>query len=58
MRNDGTQPTTHITDSLGRIRTETTDPTNPKSGDMYFNTLTNCMCYYTGDNWIAVPFND
>lgn len=58
MAQDGKQPTTHITDLRGRIRVSSTDPTNPNTGDTYFNRLTNCFNYYNGTVWIGVPFND
>lgn len=58
MAQDGKQPTTHITDFKGRIRTETSDPTNPRTGDMYFNTAKNSLNYYNGTTWIGTPFND
>lgn len=58
MQNDGAQSTTHITDSRGRIRVESSDPTDALEGEMYFNRLTNCLCYYDGTKYLAVPFND
>lgn len=47
---------THITDLKGRIRVGTTDPTNPVAGDMYFNTATNYLAYYTGSAWVGILF--
>jgi len=58
MQNDGQAPTTHITDSRGRIRVESSDPTNPKEGEFYFNRLTNTLNRYNGTKWLGTPFND
>ena len=58
MENDGEQTRTHITDSRARIRVESSEPTNAQTGEMFFNGLTNCLCYYNGSKYIATPFND
>ena len=58
MASDGSAPTTHITDSKGRIRVESSDPTNPQTGEMYFNRLTNVFNLYDGTRWVGVPFTD
>lgn len=58
MENDGLNPTTHITDLRGRVRVESSDPSDAQVGDMYFNRTKNCLCIYTGNNWIGTPFND
>lgn len=57
MADDGARANSHWTDLKGRIRIETTNPTNPVTGDMYYNTATNTLCYYTGSNWIGIAFN-
>lgn len=56
MADEGNQPNTHITDFAGRIRVESSAPANPQVGDMYFDTTTNHLSYYTGNNWIGAPF--
>jgi hypothetical protein len=56
MADDKERPNTHITDLKGRFRVETTNPSTPVAGDMYYNTSTNQLCYYTGSNWITAVF--
>lgn len=47
---------THVSNLKGRFRVETTNPTNPVLGDMYFNTATNYLMYYDGSAWIGKVF--
>lgn len=58
MENEGQQPTTHMTDFKGRIRTESSIPANPQVGEMFFYLPTNSLEYWTGNNWLSTPFND
>lgn len=58
MENEGQVTTTHASNLQGRIRIESSDPTNPVEGDMYFNRLTNTLNRYNGTKWLGVPFND
>lgn len=53
MADDRNQSNTHITNLRGRFRVETSNPTNPVVGDMYFNKATGDLLYYTGNNWIG-----
>mgnify|MGYP006931607741 CR=1 FL=1 len=57
MAIDREQSNTHLTNLVLVFRTETSDPSGANVGDMYYNTSTNSLCYYTGNNWIAVAFN-
>ena len=50
------KPNTHITDFAGRIRIRASAPTNPVTGDMYYDTTTNHLSYYNGTSWIGAPF--
>ena len=56
MATDRKQPNTHISKIKGKIRNRIDNPTNPNTGDMYFNTVTNCLMRYTGNNWIGFGF--
>ncbi len=56
MADERGQANSHWTDLKGRIRTEISDPTNPNAGDMYYNTVTNSLCIYSGNNWLVVYF--
>ena len=56
MADDRGQPNTHITDLKGKIRVESSAPTNPIVGDMYFDTTTNNLAYYISTGWIGAPF--
>lgn len=47
---------THISNLKGKFRVETSNPTNPKQGDMYYNTLSNYLMYYTGSAWVGRVF--
>jgi hypothetical protein len=56
MATETKQPNTHITNIKGRFRVRSSAPTNPVAGDMYYNTTTNHLTYYTGSSWIGAPF--
>jgi len=56
MADETDKPNSHITDLKGRIRMEASAPTNPKAGDMYYNTTTHNLSYYTGTAWLGTPF--
>ena len=58
MADTSAQANTHITNFKGRFRVETTNPSNPLAGDMYFNTSTNYLMYYNGTSWVGALFND
>lgn len=57
MATDRGQANTHVTNLTGRIRTRSSDPTNPVAGDMYYNTTTNSLCIYSGNNWLVFAFS-
>jgi hypothetical protein len=38
----------------GRLRTETTNPSTPEEGDMYYNSTDNTWMRYNGTDWIGV----
>ncbi len=48
---------THISDIKGRIRTGATNPSNPVSGDEYWNTTTKGWFRYSGNNWLGRNFS-
>lgn len=50
------RPNTHLSDFQGTIRVESSAPSNPLTGDMYYNTANNMLSYYDGSQWIGAPF--
>lgn len=55
MADAGDKPNSHVTDLKGRFRVEATAPTSPVAGDMYVNTASMNLSYYTGTKWIGTP---
>lgn len=51
MADERNQANTHITNLTGRFRVTTTPPTNPVTGDMYYDLNQNVLCYYDGTQW-------
>jgi hypothetical protein len=56
MATPNKQPNTHITAFKGRFRIETSNPTTPLAGDIYFDPNQNYLMYYTGATWIGALF--
>ena len=48
---------TRITDIKGRIRMNSTHPSDPVVGDEYYNTTFNIWFRWTGNNWAGVTFS-
>lgn len=47
------QTGTHIANITGRVRTESSPPTNPQVGDEYFDTTALCWYFWSGNNWMG-----
>lgn len=51
------EPSTHITDIKGRIRTASSAPSDPLSGDEYWDTNQKAWFRYSGNNWLGFKFS-
>lgn len=57
MADERKQPNTHLSHFRGRFRVGTSNPSNPKTGEIYFNTSTGYLVYYNGTNWVGALFS-
>ena len=56
MATETNNANTHVSNLIGKFRVETTAPDNPKEGDMYYNSSSNYLMYYTGSEWVGAVF--
>ena len=47
---------THVTGLQGKILVATTDPSDPQTGDLYFNSTEGNLNYYNGTGWITIEY--
>lgn len=48
---------TEKTGFIGTIRVESSAPTNPETGEIYYDSTTNHLSYYNGSAWVGAPFS-
>jgi hypothetical protein len=49
-------PETHFQNLEGRLKTRTSPPTDPQTGDMYYHSTLDDLEIYDGSAWYAVDF--
>ena len=54
---DFEQTATHITNLRGRIRVEASSPSNPVTGDEYWDSTQKAWVRYSGNNWLGFRFS-
>lgn len=54
MADTRNKPNSHWTNLKGKFRNRVGNPTNPVVGDMFFDTSTNALMRYTGNNWVGI----